>query len=207
MSSFQCFGSFFLLVLATLNSVAQQPATPAKALPQAAIEQTSSTVLVNSEFVKRQFGSEFTLLPSFAPLTADLDGDGVEDVVIAARCKNPLIDQAEHDYKVLDPYDSFYGFGDPKVTTKFSEEDPLYRGLVLLIIHGAGSEGWRAEATKSKFVIINLPFKQLAVKKLTVHKKPVMAIYAEEATADGATSVIFFDGKKYKYQPMGSSME
>ena len=133
--------------------------------------------------------------------------NGVEDVVIAARCKNPLIDQAEHDYKVLDPYDSFYGFGDPKVTTKFSEEDPLYRGLVLLIIHGAGSDGWRAEATKSKFVIINLPFKQLAVKKLTVHKKPVMAIYAEEATADGATSVIFFDGKKYKYQPMGSSME
>src|SRR5216683_4522901 len=207
MSSFQCFGSFFLLVLATLNSVAQQPATPAKALPQAAIEQTSSTVLVNSEFVKRQFGSEFTLLPSFAPLTADLDGDGVEDVVIAARCKNPLIDQAEHDYKVLDPYDTFYGFGDPKVTTQFAEEDPQYRGLALLIIHGAGTQAWRGDDPKSKFVIINLPFKQLAVKKLTVRKKPVMAIYAEEATSDGATSVIFFDGKKYKYQPMGSSME
>jgi hypothetical protein len=206
MSSFQCFGSFFLLVLATLNSVAQQPATPAKPLPQAAIEQTSSTV-VNSEFVKRQFGSEFTLLPSFAPLTADLDGDGVEDVVIAARCKNPLIDQAEHDYKVLDPYDSFYGFGDPKVTTQFAEEDPQYRGLALLIIHGAGTQAWRGDDPKSKFVIINLPFKQLAVKKLTVRKKPIMAIYAEEATSDGATSVIFFDGKKYRYQPMGSSME
>jgi len=162
---------------------------------------------VNSEFVKKQFGSEFTFLPAFAPLTADLDGDGIEDVVIAARCKNPLIDQAEHNYKVLDPYDTFYGFGDPKVTTQFAEEDPQYRGLALLIIHGAGTQAWRGDDPKSKFVIINLPFKQLAVKKLTVHKKPVMAIYAEEATADGATSVIFFDGKKYRYQPMGSSME
>jgi len=56
-------------------------------------------------------------------------------------------------------------------------------------------------------VIINLPYKQLSVRKLMIRKKPVMAIYAEEASAGGATSVIFFDGKKYKYQPMGSSME
>ncbi|SRR5216684_2382368 len=206
MASFRCFAAFLLLSLSTIPySVAQQPAAPRKVGPQS-VEQTAAAV-VNSEFVKKQFGSEFTFLPAFAPLTADLDGDGIEDVVIAARCKNPLIDQAEHNYKVLDPYDTFYGFGDPKVTTQFAEEDPQYRGLVLLIIHGAGTQAWRGDDPKSKFVIINLPFKQLAVKKLTVHKKPVMAIYAEEATADGATSVIFFDGKKYKYQPMGSSME
>ncbi len=187
-----------LFLVVTLASATQQPS---------AQEKTPSSPAVSSEFVKKRFGSEFTLMPSFPPLTADLDGDGIEDVVIAARCKNPLMDQAEHSYKVLDPYDSFYGFGDPKITTQFGAEDPQYRSLVLLIIHGAGTEAWRSETPKSKFVIINLPYKQLSVRKLMIRKKPVMAIYAEEASAGGATSVIFFDGKKYKYQPMGSSME
>ena len=44
----------------------------------------------------------------------DLDGDGVEDVVIAARCKNPMLDEAEHNYTVMDPYNDFYGYGDPQ---------------------------------------------------------------------------------------------
>ena len=55
---------------------------------------------------------------------------------------------------------------------------------MLLVIHGAGPEAWRAATPKAKFVIINLPFKQIAVKKLSVKKKTVMAIYAEETGGD-----------------------
>jgi len=62
-------------------------------------------------------------------------------------------------------------------------------------------------AKKAKFVIINLPFKQITVKKLTVKKKTVMAIYADETGGDRMTSATFWDGKKYRYQPIGSSME
>ncbi len=118
------------------------------------------------------------------------------------------MDEAERNYKVIDPYDAFFGYGDPKVTTKFAPEDPQRRGLALLIIHGAGADGWRTAEPKTKFIVINLPFKQLAVKKLTVRKKTVMAIYAEEAReGEGTVSAIFWDGKKYKYQPLGSTME
>jgi hypothetical protein len=163
---------------------------------------------VNNDFVQKQFGSTCSLEPGPQPLTADLNGDGVEDVVIVARCANPLMDEAEDNYKVIDPYDAFFGYGDPKVTTKFASEDPQRRGLALLIIHGAGTDGWRAVEPKAKFIVINLPFKQLAVKKLTVRKKTVMAIYAEEASeGEGTVSAIFWDGKKYKYQPLGSTME
>jgi hypothetical protein len=77
---------------------------------------------------------------------------------------------------------------------------------VLLVIHGAGDEAWRAAVPKAKFVIINLPFKQVAVKKLMVKKKPIMAIYAEETGGDRMTSATFWDGKKYRYQPIGSSL-
>ena len=162
---------------------------------------------VDNDFVQKQFGATCTLVAGPPLLTADLDGDGVEDVVIVARCTNPLMDEAENNYKVVDPYNAFFGYGDPKITTRFASEDPQGRGLSLLIIHGSGPEAWRSTMPKAKFIVINLPFKQIAVKKLAVRKKTVMAIYAEETGGDQMTSAIFWDGKKYKYQPLGSGME
>jgi hypothetical protein len=162
---------------------------------------------VDNDFVQKQFGSTCKLIPGPKPQTADLDGDGVEDIVLVAHCTNPLIDQAEHNFEVVDPYNAFYGYGDTKITTQFASEDPQARGLVLLIIEGTGAEAWRAATPKSKFVIINLPFKDILVKKLVVKKKPLMAIYAEETGGDQMTSAIFWDGKKYHYQPLGSGLE
>src|SRR5207244_8393237 len=131
----------------------------------------------------------------------------IEDLVVAARCTNALVDQAENNFTVIDPFNSFYGYGNTKITTQFASEDPAVRGLVLLVIHGAGPEAWHAATPKAKFVIINLPFKQIAVRKLIVKKRAVMAIYAEETSADQMTSAIFWDGKKYRYQPLGAGLE
>jgi hypothetical protein len=186
--------TFFFVIASALACVAQQSATPA-------------TPAIDNDFVQKQFGSEFTLVSSIAPLTGDFDGDGVPDLAFITRAKNPMIDEAEHKYKVLDPYDDFFGIGDPKITSHFGSEDPDRRGLVLCIVHGADTESMRTGDFKAKFVVINLPFKQLTVKRINIHKKLVTAIYAEETSGDQMTSVIFFDGKKYKYQPMGSSME
>jgi hypothetical protein len=82
------------------------------------------------------------------------------------------------------------------------------RGISLLIIHGSGADAWHSDAPKAKFLVINLPFKQLHIKKMIVHKKPVLAIYAEELhEGEGTVSALYWDGKKYKYQPVGTSME
>ncbi len=57
-------------------------------------------------------------------------------------------------------------------------------------------------------VIINLAVKTITVKKMKVNKKKTTtAIYVEEAGADEMTSAVFWDGKKYRYDPLGSSME
>jgi hypothetical protein len=162
---------------------------------------------IDNEFVHKQFGKEFTLIPEIGAMVGDLDGDGVEDLVIAARCKNPLLDQAEHDYTVIDPYYTFYGYGDPKMTSTFAEGDPRRRGMVVLIIHGAGSEAWRSETPKSKYVVINLPYRGLSVRKFKWGKKSMQAVYTEEDNDLGESSALVFDGKKYRYVPMGANME
>jgi hypothetical protein len=166
-----------------------------------------STPLVDDDFIEKQFGLDCKLMPGPPQLKADLDGDGVEDLVVAAHCTNPMADQAEDNFVVSDPYNTFFGYGDTKITTQFASEDPAVRGLVLLIIHGSGAEAWHSATPKGKFVIVNLPFKQVTVKKLKIRKKTVMAIYTEETGGDRMTSVLFWDGKKYKYQPMGSSLD
>jgi hypothetical protein len=172
-------------------------------------QQPQSTAAdVDEAFVQKQFGSEFTPLRDFAPLRGDLDGDGVEDIVIPAKGKSALIGEAEFHYKAIDPYSSFFGIGDPKITSGLGAEDPKYRGYVLLVIHGAGVEAWRSATPKAKFVLINVPFKRVALKHVQVkRKKVVTAIYTEETGADEMTSATYFDGKKYKYEPMGSDLQ
>lgn len=129
-------------------------------------------------------------------LTGDLDGDGVEDAVIVVRFKNPLAGQVQYNYKVVDPYFTSHGYGNPKVTVEFQSADPRYNNM-LLVIHGAGKEGWRADTPKEKFVIINLPFESLSLAPMMVKKKKVLAIVAEEQGLGGSS--VYWDGKKYKW--------
>jgi hypothetical protein len=168
----------------------------------------SPPALADNNFVHQQFGASCSMEPKWAPMVADLNGDGVDDIVIVARCKNPLIDQGENNYHVIDPMDSFFGYGNPAITTSFAPDDPKLRGISLLVIHGAGTDAWRSATPLAKFVIINMPVKTLALKRTKVkRKKFANAIYVEEAGGDQMTSAIFWDGKKYRYEPLGSSME
>ncbi|HTS34664.1 MAG TPA: hypothetical protein VMH04_03270 [Candidatus Solibacter sp.] len=191
----------FLLVLSSAAQSKKQPPPP----PEHA---KSPSPKVTDELIHKQFGDNCSLLDGPAQFVADMDGDGVDDLVVAARCKNPMADKDEYNFAVADPYDSFLGYSDVKVTSTFASDAPERRGISLLIIHGAEKDAWRAEMPKAKFLLINLPFKTLSVKRLTLKKKIVLGVYMEE-TGEGedTSSVIFWDGKKYRYQPLGSSLE
>ena len=185
---------------AVAQSTKQPPPPPARA--------KSPSPAVTDDYVHKQFGDNCSLLAGPPQFVADLDGDGVDDLVLAARCKNPMADQDEYGFRVADPYDSFLGFGDVKVTSTFASDEPERRGVSLLIVHGAGAEAWRAEKPQAKFLLINLPFKTLAVKKLVVKKKTILGIYMEErGEGEDTSSVLYWDGKKYKYQQLGSTLE
>jgi hypothetical protein len=165
--------------------------------------------------ITKQFGAGFTVAMTPGPivmthithegdtpwaplLTGDLDGDGVEDAVILARGKDPLGGASQFDYKVQDPMNTYFGWGNPKVTSTFSTTDPVHN-FAVLVIHGSGKEGWRAEKPKAKFVIINLNFDRVTLSGASLKKKPVSALLVEESDVD--SSLVFWDGKKYKYAP------
>ena len=166
------------------------------------------TPAVTDAYIHKEFGDNCSLLGGPPQFVGDLDGDGVEDLVVAGRCKNPMADQAEYGFRVTDPYNSFLGFGDVKVTSTFASDSPERKGVSLLIVHGVGPEGWRSDKPKQKFLLINLPFKTLTVKRLALRKRTVLGVYMEEQGEGEATSsVIFWDGKKYRYQVLGSDLE
>lgn len=182
--------SLLVLPLLALSLAGQQPPPP------------------DNDFVQQQFGDSCSVDPQWKPLTADLNGDGVEDIVMVARCTNPVIDQDEKDFKVIDPMNSFYGYGNPKITSGFGQQDPRLKGMVILIVHGSGAEAWRSTTPQAKFVVINIAVKTITVKKMKLsRKKSTAAIYVQEASADQMNSAIYWDGKKYRYEPMGASLD
>lgn len=158
------------------------------------IAKQSALTAQEKEFVSLQFGSEFVLFDKLPVLTADLDGDGSEDVVfVATRKGNPLVDEEKFNYKVVDPYDEYFGWGDPRVTSTFETHD-TEQVKYILIVHD-----WHAATPKAKLVVLNLPFEKLAVDRIPGKKKKIYtAIIAEERT--GETSAIYWDVKKKKYK-------
>ena len=192
-----------LAIFLTFSASAQKKQPP----PPPAHAKTPSPA-VTDEFIHQQFGDNCSLLAGPPQFVADLDDDGIDDLVVAAKCKNPMADKDEYSFVVADPYDTFLGYTDVKVTSTFASDEPERRGITLLIIHGAEKDAWRAEKPKAKFLLINLPFKNLTVKRLALKKKTILGIYMEETgEGDQTSSVVYWDGKKYKYEQLGSSLE
>jgi hypothetical protein len=143
--------------------------------------------------------------PPWVPFfTADLDGDGVEDLVVVARCQNPLANEADFDYTVVDPYYAANGYGNPRITAAFNSGDPGRNNLVLILL-GAGPEGWHAEKPGGKWVLINLPFDRVLPSHVEVGKKKkahkIAALNLEEKD-EGGSSVVYYDGKHWHWRDL-----
>ena len=207
-------GCATLLLLMTLVCSADDAVSgPSEPVVQASEPAQAAVPADLAAIVKKQFGDGFEIALKksagtgfkyriekkevWTPfLTADLDGDGIEDAVIVARSKTPMRDEAEFNYKVIDPFFTAYGYGDPKVTGTMTGEDPDSHAL-LLVIHGAGAEAWRAATPKAKFVVINLPIENISAHKQMFKKRLVAAIDPGSAESNGA--MMLWDGKKYRW--------
>ena len=185
-----------ILFLAACVSAAQSPQANQPAPTPGPNEAAAQLATV----VKQQFGDTFTIPAKFPTplLTADFDGDGVEDVAIVANSKDPMPDSFAFKYQVADPYHAYFGFGDPRLTSSF-RADPEHTHH-LLVIFGAGKEAWRAATPKGKFVLVNVPFDTLEVGRMLISKKkpPIFVIKALEAQI--MDSAVWWDAKKKRWR-------
>jgi hypothetical protein len=177
------------LACAAICVSAEQPTSPNGTKPATSLQAT----------INEEFGDGFQIDPKFAPLTGDFDSDGTEDLAIVAFAKNPLANSNEKKFKVADPYDSYFGFGDPKVTTKFADFGDGTAHCVLII------HDWHNATPKGKFVIVNLPFEKLDLSKMPRKKKTIVALSATEL--GGLNALVYWDGKKYKWEPTDFSSD
>ncbi len=199
-----------VLLVAVCLCAAQSSPSPTPQPPAAAkASDTQPKFESLAGLVKQQFGSTFTLtaMKTTSVLTADLDGDGVEDLVLVADSLDPLPDSFQYKYTVSDPYNTFFGFGNPRQTAGYGRSDPGHNHF-LLVIFGAGPDGWRAATPKAKFVLINIPFDTVEVGRLIVKKNrpPLFMIRTVESRL--MDSAVYFDVKKkrWKWQP-GNTVE
>jgi hypothetical protein len=217
-----------LVVSAAFAFTQSQPAAPEQPPQPVPVVAAVPAPADLQEIVTKQFGPNFKVAsqrqatthylhePADRPqwnslMTGDLDGDGVEDAVIVARAKNAFGGQIPFGYRVIDPYFSAFGYGNPMITGGMAEEHPDGNYMVL-VIHGAGPEGWRNPKPKAKFVMINLPFNTINVATINVEKKKnkppkeETAIVLEE---DGSaqSSIVVWTGRAYKWKDMGGPAE
>ena len=143
--------------------------------------------------VEKQFGPDFSIDSRFEPMYADFDADGREDLAIIGFTKHPLGGSAGFKYTVIDPYDSYFGLGDPKITTHYAGFGDGSSHCILFV------HDWKGEAPKSKWVVVNVPFTKVAPGQVTTKKKTVPAVATIEI--GGLSSLVYFDGKKYKWEP------
>jgi hypothetical protein len=154
-----------------------------------------------AEMVQKQFGKTFSLPAKFPTpmITGDFDGDGVEDVAIVADSAEPAPDSYQYKYSVADPYNAFFGLGNPTISANFGTIDTKH-AHVLLVIFGAGAEAWRAAVPKAKFAIVNVPFDTVEAGRLLIKKDkpPIYIIRPKEAQILEAT--LFWEAKKKRWR-------
>jgi hypothetical protein len=176
-----------VLLVAAPRHLLGQAATP----PPATAELAERVRLA----VEREFGPRLKLVAKFPPMFGDFDGDGKEDLAVVVT-GNPMLDQASHNYKLIDPYDSYFGYGNVRTTMSFpihAQGEPLYVAI---------AHDWRAPHPKAKFVIVNLPFERIEVGSVQMRKKKTgSGLFTVDST--GTQALVVWDGRKYRWQGGG----
>lgn len=151
-------------------------------------------------YLALQFGPSFKLDPKIPPMFGDLDGDGKEDIVLVGTSATPLMAQEKFSFKVQDPYDAYFGTGNPKITSQFTLHFDGSSRCILVVFDWRQPTNPKAKKV-SKFVLINTPFESVSIVNLRLKKKNIQAIDAIDRTTLHA--LLAWNGKRWLWLAQG----
>ncbi len=204
------FAALSLLVVVDLR--AQAPTQQASSEPQLTIRTEGTKVLTGDthnefdaqKYLTREFGPGFKLAKNMPVLLGDMDGDGREDAAFVVTGGSPMLSAGAFNYKVIDPYDGYWSFADPKLNMHVPMTDPGPHYYICI------AHDWKGEQPKAKFVIFNLPFKSISLTPTNQasgpwkkSKKIVAAMATTEA--DGQQGAVVWNGSDYKFMQLGNT--
>jgi hypothetical protein len=190
-------------VLGLLGCLLLTASLLAQTAPKPVTKSATPPLADPAAYLASQFGPSFKLDPSVPPMFGDFDGDGNEDIVLVGTSSTPLMSQEKFGFRVEDPYDAYFGTGNPKITSQFTLHFDGSSRCILIVF------GWRLpppspKAKKkmiSKFVLINTPFESASIADLRLKKKNVQAIDAVDRTS--LHSLLLWDGKRWRWSAQG----
>lgn len=145
---------------ATLTVSVPVPPDPPKQLPAPALDDVHKAVT-------RVFGDTITIQGEF--LSADLNGDSSDDLIVAVRVRNGKLPQVTGDLAnwtlqdVLDvelppAHGSTFKLQKNRAKPRVTYRDPL-----LAVIHGYGSLGWRDPEARQAYLLVHASGKPVSV--------------------------------------------
>jgi len=164
---------------------AEQPAAAAQKPPEPAVDFAA--------LVAREFGPDFTLVPKIPPMMLDMNGDGLEDLVLVAGARQALGGSEKFHYTVQDPYGRYFGYSNPTMSMQFSTDPAAARHLLVI-------EDWKG-AKGPKFVLVNIPFDKIRAGNMLLRKKTIEVVETEDEI--GIEAAIYWDGKRFHWEAVG----
>lgn len=179
---------FAFVLLLALPLLAQPAPTPA-----------ASPLTDPAAYLAQQFGPTFKIDPKLPPMFGDFDGDGREDVVLVATSATPMLSQEQFHFKAADPYDAYFGNGNPVITSQFSLHFDGSSRCILIVFD------WRQTPGKPspKFVLINTPFESAGITNLQLKKKKKGFNAIEVIDRTTLHALIFWNGRRWIWSAQG----
>ena len=110
------------------------------------------------------------------------------------------------EFKVEDPYDAYFGTGDPRITSQFTLHFDGSSRCILIVFDWRKLLQTKPKSKQaSKFVLINTPFETIAMVNLRLKKRSkVQSVQAlETVNRDTVHALIFWDGKRWRWRAQG----
>lgn len=186
-------------------------AGPSPTQPGSALPNTAEVAQAMSRVFDKAAHMDETRAPAF--FVGDLNGDGSEDIAVAAKVPDESLPEINSDlanWSLEDPRE--VPIPGTKMAEQLTKPKPIKAAKtdsLLAIIHGVGSQGWRNPAARQTFLLRNAVGTNLLVQPADKaangspnSKLPPLRGEVIIETINGRPGMLFWTGAKYAWFPL-----